>query len=126
MNPDLTPDIRTIKLLSGEELVAHILSEDVEGNITVEHPMKVLSQYRIDGDEEGADVAVSSVMVPWFNSSRLNIMTISTKMIVTTAEANDFSKEEWMHLSTSGTEDTIPTMEEKEGNVLTFRPKDQR
>lgn len=122
MNPDLTPDIRTIKLMSGEEIVAHVLSENIEINtITVEYPMKVISQYSVTGDEDGADVAVSSVLVPWFNTSKHTVMSINNNMIVSTSETDPFCREEWMFINSDDTPEE--KSEPVSGNVFTFKPK---
>lgn len=90
-------DIRQIKLISGEEIIC-LVSSDNETTYLVERPLVVQSLLGSPGKYQ---------LLPWFSLSNSNLISIDKTHIISHAEVDDDIKRHYVTLS----------LEEGEGDV---------
>jgi hypothetical protein len=84
-------NIRQLKLISGEEIICLIVSDN-DNTYLVERPLVVLSNPLFPGKYQ---------LYPWFGLSNSNLISIDKKSVITHAEVDDDVKETYIRLATS-------------------------
>lgn len=127
MMEEALPNIRYIKLSSGEEIVGHVICDNGD-SIEIDNPKKILTQYM--SDEEDGSIYGSYAFVSFMKGSSETLINMGKQHIVCDVKPEDYLMEDWLvmvaaELEESETELSDDAEEETkvETNVIKFGRK---
>ena len=93
---DTKPNLRYIKLVSGEEVIGHVVCED-DTTIEMDNPKRILTQY-FPGDDDGS-IFGSYALVSFMKGSSDSLINMAKAHIVCNVTPDDYMMEDWIAIT---------------------------
>ena len=87
-------DVKVLKLITGEEVIARVSEEEHSDLLTLEKPMTL---EMIPSNNSGQ---VGFALVPWIRAAKNNKVTISIDHVLVTDEASDQTEKNYLQVVT--------------------------
>ena len=127
MMEEAKPNIRYIKLTSGEEIIGHVIKDD-GASIEIDNPKKILTQYT--SDEEDGSIYGSYAFVTFMKGSSEALINISKQHILCDVAPKDYMMEDWLTMVAAEMEENQTQVSDdteaetnQETNVIKFGRK---
>ena len=126
MMEEALPNIRYIKLTTGEEIVGHVIKDNGD-SIEIDNPKKILTQYINDDD---GSIYGSYAFVTFMKGSSETLINMGKQHILCDVAPEDYMMEDWLMIVASELEDIQTQVSDdtevetnQETNVIKFGRK---